>query len=97
MKVIILSLTVLILLASVSLCLAQEIPLEKAYSLYYKGKKDTAVKMMEDYVKDHPDARAFYFLGYAYYEMKQFDKAREYFTKAYKQDSFYSPMAKEKK
>ncbi len=86
----------LLLLMSVSLCLAQEIPLEKAYSLYYKGEKDTAVKMMEEYVKDHPDPRAFYFLGYAYYEMKQLDKARKYFSKAYKRESFYSPMSKEK-
>ena len=74
----------LILLVSVSLCWANGGPLEKAYKLYYKGDKDAAIEMMEDYVKDNPDSGVYYFLGYAYYEKKDMEKAREYFTKSYR-------------
>jgi tetratricopeptide (TPR) repeat protein len=96
MKIITLVFAVLFLLMSFSLCLAQEEPLKEAYSLYYKGEKDRAITIMEDYAEDNPDPGVLYFLGYAYYEMKQMDKAREYFTKAYKHRDFFSPMADEK-
>lgn len=79
-----------------SLCWAQKTPLEQAYSLYYKGDKQAAIEMIEDYIKENREPRAYYFLGYAYYEMQQMDKAREYFTEAYKLKHFYSPMEKEK-
>ena len=95
MKSITLVFTALFLLMSFSLCLAQEVSLEEAYSLYYKGEKDKAIELIEDYVEDNPDPGALYFLGYAYYEMKQMEKAREYFTKAYKQKNFFSPMSRE--
>jgi TolA-binding protein len=39
-----------------------------------------------------PDVNALYFLGYAYYEMKDMDKAQQYFDEAYRLKSFYSPM-----
>lgn len=94
MKVITLFLAVLFLIMSASLCWAQNTNLKKAYSLYYKGEKTEAIEMMEDYVENNPDADVFYFLGYAYYEMQQMDKAREYFTEAYKQKDFFSPMTK---
>ena len=96
MKVITLFFTVLFLLVSFSLCSAQEISVEKAYTLYYKGEKGKAIEIMEDYVIDNPEPGAFYFLGYAYYEMKQMDKAMEYFSKAFKHKDFYSPMSKQK-
>ncbi|MEN8261884.1 MAG: tetratricopeptide repeat protein [Nitrospirota bacterium] len=95
MKSVTLVFAALFLLVSFSLCLAQEVSLEEAYSLYYKGEKDKAIELMEDHVKDNPDPGILYFLGYAYYEMKQMDKAREYFTKAYKHKDFFSPMSKE--
>jgi TolA-binding protein len=66
--------------------------LEEAYSLYYKGDKADAISMIEDYVRDNPEPKAYYFLGYAYYEMQEMDKSREYFTKAYKMKSFFSPI-----
>jgi len=66
--------------------------LEEAYSLYYKGDKADAISMIEDYVKVNPEPKAYYFLGYAYYELQKMDKSREYFTKAYKMKSFYSPI-----
>ncbi len=94
MKFITLISAVLILLMSFSLCLAQEASLEEAYSLYYKGEKEKAIAIMEDYVDGNPDPGVFYFLGYAYYEMKQMDKSRENFTKAYKSKDFFSPIKK---
>jgi len=92
--------TVLILLIfslmSFSLCLAAESPVDKAYNLYYQGKSDMAIELIEDYVKDTPDAGAYYFLGYAYYEKNEIDRAMEYFSKSFKLRSFYSPVDPEK-
>ncbi len=70
--------------------------LEQAYSLFYKGDKAEAISIIEDYVKDNPEPQAFYFLGYAYYEMQEMDKSRESFTKAYKMKSFFSPIPEDK-
>jgi len=95
MKIITLVITTFLLL-SLSFIPVHAETLEQAYSLYYKGEKADAVSMIEDYVKDKPDPQAYYFLGYAYYEMKEMDKSREYFTKAYKMKSFYSPIPKDK-
>lgn len=91
MKVIVLALIIVSFLA-VPICLANEVGVKEAYSLYYKGDKETAIKMMEDYVQEKPDPGVFYFLGYAYYEMKQMDKANEYFSEAFRLKDFYSPM-----
>lgn len=83
---------VVLCLVSFSLCLANESSLEQAYSLYYKGEKETAISMIEDYVKETPDVKALYFLGYAYYEMQNMEKSRQYFDEAFRLKSFYSPM-----
>ncbi len=81
---------------SFSLCIAAESPVEQAYNLFYQGKSDQAIELIEDYVKDSPDASAHYFLGYAYYEKNEVDKAMEYFSKSFKLKSFYSPMEPKK-
>jgi len=80
-----------------SLCLARDVSIKDAYSLYYKGKKQGAIKMMEEYVEMNPDPGAFYFLGYAYYELKQMDRASKYFNDAYSRMPFYSPMSEDEK
>ena len=89
-------LTVLVVLIvslmSFSLCIAAGSPVDKAYNLYYQGNSDKAIELIEDYVKDTPDASAYYFLGYAYYEKNEIDRAMEYFSKSFKLKSFYSPM-----
>ena len=95
MRVISFILTMLIVM-TFSVCLAQQSPLEEAYSLHYQGETKAAIKLMEEYVVDNPDPQALYFLGYAYYELKDMEKASEYFDKAYKAESFYSPMEKGK-
>lgn len=71
---------------------SNETSVEKAYFLYYQGEKDAAINMMEDYIRDNPDPKAYYFLGYAYYEQKDMDRAREFFNEAYRLKSFYSPV-----
>lgn len=90
----IIALVILLFLMSFSLCMADNTPLQGAYSLYYQGKINAAIKIMEDYVKDYPDPRALYFLGYAYYELKRMDTAIKYFNEAYLIDPDFSPVAK---
>ena len=95
MKVIAVALLIFSLM-SFSLCMAATSPVEEAYTLFYKGEVDKAIELVEAYVEDTPDAGAYYFLGYAYYEMEQMDKAMEYFSKSFKLKSFYSPLEPKK-
>ena len=94
MKIIALILMVIIL-GTVSLCLADDDSVKEAYDLFYKGDLDAAVTMMEENVQENPDPGAYYFLGYAYYEMQDMEKAMEYFNEAFRLKSFYSPMTLE--
>src|SRR4030065_2113538 len=73
-----------------SVCPAQD--LSKAYSLYYQGKMKESIKIMEDYVAEHPDARVLYFIGYSYYELKNMKMARKYFEEAYLIDPNFTPI-----
>jgi len=91
MKIIIPVLIIVSLLAG-SFCWADEAALKEAYSLYYKGKKTAAIEKMEAYVHETPDPAVMYFLGYAYYEKKDMDKAKEYFDEAFRLKDFYSPI-----
>ncbi len=92
MRIIVLAL-IIVSLVSVSICWANnEAALKEAYSLYYKGEKEAAIKMMEDYVHEKPDPGVLYFLGYAYYEKKDMDKAKGYFSEAFRLKDFYSPV-----
>ena len=94
MRIIILFAMILSLMLP-SLCLAQDSSLEEAYSLYYKGKKQDAINMMEEYAESNPGPEVFYFLGYAYYELEQFKKSAMYFNDAFSRKPFYSPMAED--
>ncbi|HBH62060.1 MAG TPA: hypothetical protein DDX85_10060 [Nitrospiraceae bacterium] len=91
MKILIPALIIVSLL-SVSFCWANESALKEAYSLYYKGDKEAAIEKMEAYVNENPDAGVLYFLGYAYYEKQEMERAREYFSKAFRLKDFYSPI-----
>lgn len=86
---------IIVILSSVSLCLADDGSLQKARALYYKGEKAAAISMMEDYAELNPDPEIFYFLGYAYYEMEDMGKSAEYFNRAFIREPFYSPMSAE--
>ncbi|MBI5741137.1 MAG: tetratricopeptide repeat protein [Nitrospirae bacterium] len=91
------AMVLVILLLSVSLCWAQKTPMEKAYSHYFRGDMDEAVRIMKEEVEKNPDPQTYYFIGYAYYKMKKLDLAKEYFDKAYRMKSFYAPETIEKK
>ena len=92
MRVIVFALIILSLV-SVSICWANEAALKEAYDLYYKGDKEAGIEMMENYIQENPDPKVLYFLGYAYYEKQEMDRAREYFTRAFELKDFYSPMS----
>jgi len=94
MRIIVLA--ALLFLMSFSLCWADDMSLQKAYSLYNQGKMEAAIEIMDDYVKEHPDARELYFLGYAYYKIKKMDMARKYFEEAYLIDPDFVPIVREK-
>lgn len=54
--------------------------LDLAYNYLNDGKIDLAVYYFEDYIKDNPsDMRIYLQLGYAYKQMSQLQKAKEYF------------------
>jgi tetratricopeptide (TPR) repeat protein len=72
--------------------MANDVPLDKAYSYYFQGNMTEAIKIMKEYVKDHPDARVLYFIGYAYYEMKDMESAKHYFEEAYLIDPDFTPL-----
>ena len=95
MKIVTLILAVLIVIP-LSTGFANELSLDKAYSLLYQGKINEAISLVEEYVEDTPDARAYYFLGYAYYEKQDMEASMKYFKEAYKLKSFYSPGKGEK-
>jgi len=80
-----------ILFVFFSLCGAEGRSLQEAYSLYNHGKMEEAIKIMEEYAKEHPDSRVLYFLGYAYYKLRKFDMARKYFKEAYQIDPEFVP------
>ncbi|MBI4698592.1 MAG: tetratricopeptide repeat protein [Nitrospirae bacterium] len=89
-------LAALIVMVCFSLSMADDAVVKKAYGLYYQGKSQAAIKLADDYVKDHPDPGALYFLGYAYYEAKKMDIARKYFKEAYLIDPNFSPVVPKK-
>ncbi|MEK7308278.1 MAG: tetratricopeptide repeat protein [Nitrospirota bacterium] len=87
----------ILVLAFFSFCMADDTSLEKAYSLYNQGKMESTIKILKDYIKDHPDPKSLYFLGYAYYKTKKMDLAMRYFDEAYLIDPNFSPQALKEK
>ena len=94
MKIVIMAAMILSLMLP-ALCLAEDAPFEKAYSLLYQGKEQDAIDIMLEYAETNPSPEVFYFIGYAYYEMEQFKKSAQYFNEAFSRKAFYSPMAED--
>ncbi|MDH4232148.1 MAG: DUF2059 domain-containing protein [Nitrospirota bacterium] len=63
---------------------------EKAFQLFREQDYKNAVVYLEKYVAERPDPAAYYMLGYASYELRDFDGAREYFDAAYLIDPDFS-------
>ena len=85
-------LVIILVFISFSPCLANDVSLDKAYTYYFQGNMPEAIKIMKKYVKEKPYARILYFIGYAYYEMKDMESARRYFEEAYLIDPDFTPL-----
>lgn len=85
-------LSIVALLLSFAPCMADEVSLNRAYSYYFQGKMPEAIEIMKEHTKNNPDPRVLYFIGYAYYEMKDMESARQYFEKVYKLDPDFTPI-----
>jgi hypothetical protein len=64
---------------------------DKAIRYYNTGKFREAVDIFKDYIKTKPDAPAYYRIGYALYELGEYDEANKYFQQAYFIDPTFSP------
>jgi len=54
-----------------------------ASAMYESGKYEELTKLCHEHLKEKPrDAYAFWFLGKTHFELKEYDKAVEYFNKA---------------
>lgn len=63
-------------------------------ALYFSADYPAAIRAFEEVIKLDPTAaKAYYFLGYSYYEMKDPSKAREAFLQAYQLDPDYRPRS----
>lgn len=56
---------------------------EKAFRHFRSREYRSAVPHLEDYVSRQPDPAAYYMLGFAYYQLRDFEKSRENFDQAY--------------
>lgn len=64
---------------------------EKAIRYYNTAKYKEAVNIFKEYIKTRPEAPAYYRIGYALYELGQYDEAQYYFQHAYLIDPSFSP------
>jgi tetratricopeptide (TPR) repeat protein len=72
---------------------ASDAHFQEGLKLYFKQQYDAANKEFEEAVKINPDnAKAYYFIGYSYYKLKNMPKAMETFEQAYRLDKRYSPI-----
>ena len=63
---------------------------EKAVS-YFRGREyRNAVPYLEKYVSGKPDPAGYYMLGYAMYQLRDYERSREYFDEAYLIDPDFS-------
>ena len=66
---------------------------QEGINLYFKQQYEDANKEFEEAIKINPDdAKAYYFIGYSYYKLKNMPKAMETFEQAYHLDQRYSPI-----
>lgn len=56
---------------------------EKAMKHFKSREYKRAIPYLENYVVQNPDPAAYYMLGYAYYQLRNFDRSKDYFDQAY--------------
>jgi len=64
---------------------------QKALQYYNSRKYKEAVGLFKEYAKKKPDASVYYRIGYALYQLHEFDEANRYFREAYLIDPGFSP------
>jgi hypothetical protein len=64
---------------------------QKALQYYNNRKYKEAVRLFKEYAKKKPDAAVYYRIGYALYQLHEFDEANRYFREAYLIDPGFSP------
>jgi TolA-binding protein len=84
MKKIMLSISLVLLVAAFSGAEAADDRDFRDGLKYYNGKNYTAaVKKLQAFVDKKPDATAYYLIGYSLYKLRKFSEAEEYFREAY--------------
>lgn len=63
---------------------------EKAVSYFKSREYRNAIPYLEQFVSRTPDPAGYYMLGYAFYQLSDFEKSREYFDAAYLIDPGFS-------
>jgi tetratricopeptide (TPR) repeat protein len=72
---------------------ASDAHFQEGLKLYFKQQYEDANKEFEEAIKIDPDnAKAYYFIGYSYYKLRNMPKAMETFEQAYRLDKRYSPI-----
>ncbi len=60
---------------------------------YNKHQYKKCIHELQAYTEKTPDPRAFYLMGYASYKLRNYNEAREYFSKAYLLDPNFRPAS----
>jgi Tfp pilus assembly protein PilF len=66
---------------------------QKGLQYYFQKQYPAAIQEFDETVVTNPDdARAYYFLGYSYYQLQEMEKAQQAFDQAYQLNSLYTPI-----
>jgi tetratricopeptide (TPR) repeat protein len=72
---------------------ASDAHFQEGLKLYFNQQYEDATKAFEEAIKIDPEnAKAYYFMGYSYYKLKNMPKAMETFEQAYHLNQRYSPI-----
>ena len=80
----------ILLLAACSAAYAYDETYEQAVKYFKRGEFRRAIPFFESYVAQKPDPGAYYMLGYAHYQLRNFDRSKDYFDQAYLIDPDFS-------
>ncbi len=72
---------------------AADTQFQNGLNFHYQGQYQQAIQHFEAATMINPDdPRPYYFLGYAYYQLRNMQKAQEAFEQAYQTNPDYSPQ-----
>lgn len=74
---------------------ASQAHFQSGLQYYFQSQYPAAIHEFQEALSINPDdARSYYFLGYAYYRLRELEKAQEAFDQAYQLNPQYSPIPK---